>query len=248
MSRYPRRVRIWEEVRVRIQIAPDFSLEPTYTWIALGAAALLVAIRPLWIVTRVAVTLVHELGHALTGMLCGRKFTGFVVRSDMAGHAVTSGPASGFGLGLTTWAGYPAPALFAAALVFTATSGWAAPMLAITALILLVCLVRVRTALTGLVVVATLAAIVALLWWRDDALQASALVGAAAFLLVGGWRQLAAVAASRDQNSDPNRLATLTRVPRTVWVATFALVMATATIVAGWLFADATDLLSRFVN
>ena len=41
----------------------------------------------------------------------GRRFTGFVLRGDMSGHAVTVGPARGLGRVLTTWAGYPAPAV-----------------------------------------------------------------------------------------------------------------------------------------
>ena len=76
---------------------------------------------------RLAVTLVHELGHALVGLAVGRRFTGFVLRGDMSGHAVTVGPARGPGRVLSTWAGYPAPAVVGAALVWAAGRGWAAP-------------------------------------------------------------------------------------------------------------------------
>ena len=56
------------------------------------AAALAALVDPLWRVLRLRVTLVHELGHAFVGMLVGRRFTGFVLRGDMSGHAVTVGP------------------------------------------------------------------------------------------------------------------------------------------------------------
>ena len=47
--------------------------------VALGIALLAVVVTDVWRVLRVAVTLVHELGHAVVGMLVGRRFTGFVV-------------------------------------------------------------------------------------------------------------------------------------------------------------------------
>jgi len=59
----------------------------------LVAALVAVAFEPLWRIVRLVVTLVHELGHASVGILAGRRFTGFVLRGDMSGHAVTVGPA-----------------------------------------------------------------------------------------------------------------------------------------------------------
>ena len=56
---------------------------------------------------------------------------------------------------------------------------------------LLAALTRVRSALTGLVVLTVTAATGALWWWRDDALQQQVLVGVGLLLLVGAWRHLA---------------------------------------------------------
>src|SRR6476661_4004970 len=95
--------------------------------VALVAALLVVAVPAVWQVLRLAVTLVHELGHAMVGLAVGRRFTGFVLRGDMSGHTVTGGPTRGPGRVLSTWAGYPAPAVVGAALVWTAGRGWAAP-------------------------------------------------------------------------------------------------------------------------
>ncbi len=206
---------------------------PGLTWRELaavaGVALLLVSVGPLWRVVRLGVTLVHELGHAFTGILCGRRFTGFVLRADMSGHAVTSGPTRGLGLTLTTWAGYPAPALLALGVLAAVGHGWAAPLLVAGALAVLVATPRVRSFLTGLVVLVVLAALGALWWWRDDRWQAAVLVGGALVLLVGAWRHILAVAAGGDRGSDPAVLARLTRVPRVLWLLSFTAVAAACT-------------------
>lgn len=184
---------------------------------------------PAWRTLRLGVTLVHELGHALVGMACGRRFTGFVLRSDMSGHAVTVGPARGAGMVATTWAGYPAPGVVGAAVVLLATVGWSAPALSVVLVGLLAALTRVRSALTGLVVLTVTAATGALWWWRDDALQQQVLVGVGVLLLIGAWRHLATLLPRPEPASDPGALARVTGVPALLWVASFALVLAGAT-------------------
>ena len=184
---------------------------------------------PVWRVLRLLVTLVHELGHALVGVAVGRRLTGFVLRSDMSGHAVTVGKPRGFGRAATTWAGYPAPAVVAVALVWLARAGYAAPTLAALLALLLVALPRVRSALT-LVIVLAVGAALALLWWhRDDTVQAQVLIGVALVLLVGGWRHLGAVVASPTSDSDPGVLSRLSGIPTIVWNATFAATLAVST-------------------
>ncbi|HQV92799.1 MAG TPA: M50 family metallopeptidase, partial [Phycicoccus sp.] len=156
-------------------------------------AAAVVLIGPIWRVVRLGVTLVHELGHAFAGILSGRRFTGFVLRGDMSGHAVTVGPTRGVGRVITTWAGYPMPALVAVALAWVVNRGYAGAALAIILAALLVALPRVRSVLTLVVLLAVALILGALWWWRDDARQAGVLVGIALILLVGGWRHLWAV-------------------------------------------------------
>nr|WP_179423751.1 M50 family metallopeptidase [Pedococcus badiiscoriae] len=197
--------------------------------VAVVAAVLVVAVPPVWLVLRVAVTLVHELGHALVGLAVGRRFTGFVLRGDMSGHAVTVGPARGPGRVLSTWSGYPAPAVVGAALVWTAARGWAAPVLTVLLVIWLLTLVRVRSLLTAAVMMVALAATAALWWWRDDSVQAQVMVATGIVLLVGAWRHLGAVMSSRTRGSDPAVLASLTHVPALVWNASFVLACAAAT-------------------
>lgn len=196
---------------------------------ALALAAILVVLQPLWQWLRLGVTLVHELGHGLVGVLVGRKFTGFVVGGDGSGHAVTSGAPRGAGRVVTTWAGYPMPALIGAGLVGAALAGWAAPVLFVVLVVLALTLVRIRSFLT-LVVVAALALGVGWLWWSGpDTAQAYALLASGALLLVGAWRHVYAVLRGGRGIDDHRVLAQLTRVPSAAWVASWVLVMGAAT-------------------
>ena len=88
----------WQLVRSRtVPAGADLAIGAPAVTVALVAALLVVAVPLVWQVLRLAVTLVHELGHALVGMAVGRRFTGFVLRGDMSGHAVTVGPTRGLG-------------------------------------------------------------------------------------------------------------------------------------------------------
>lgn len=217
---------ITERVRPAAQ-APELAAPALVA--ALVVAAVAVTWRPAWAALRLAVTLVHELGHAAVGVAVGRRFTGFVLRSDMSGHAVTVGRPRGPGMIAMTWAGYPAPALLGSALVWLGAHGWSAPTLAVGLLALLAALPFVRSGLTAAVVLGTGAA-VGCLWWAGTAvLQQQALVAIGVVLLVGAWRHLGAVAARPTPASDPGTLARLTRVPTGLWVLSMALVCGLAT-------------------
>lgn len=195
-------------------------------------AALVVALVPtVWLRLRIAVTLVHELGHAIVGVLSGRRFTGFVVRGDMSGHAVTVGPARGFGRIATTWAGYPMPALVGLLMLWAATRGYAGAFLFACLVTLVLVLVFVRSAGTFVTVVAAAAGVGALWWWRNDEVQVLAVVTTGLVLLVGAWRHLGALvgAGRRDPGSDAAVLGQLTGIPAFAWLGTFAATLAAAT-------------------
>lgn len=218
-----------EQALDRVQPGPEVSLALAELGIVAAVALGLVLIPPLWQVARLGVTLVHELGHAAVGVLVGRKFTGFVLRGDASGHAVTKGRGSGPGLVATTWAGYPAPALLAAGIAVAAGRGWAAPVLAVLGLVLVVALVQARSLLTAAVTIGALAGVAALWWFGEPLLQAQVLTGLAAVLLVGAWRHLVAAARDTSAGNDARVLARLARLPRPIWLATFALVCGWAT-------------------
>ena len=203
-------------------------------WLPVAIGLVLVVVPPLWRLVRIGVTFVHELGHAGVGVLVGRRFTGFVIRGDMSGHAVTVGRRRGPGLALTTWAGYPMPALVGAGLVWVALAGWAPLLLLVMAAGCLLTLPFVRSWTTAGVTLAVGAAAGALWWWRSDARTATVVLAVAAVLILGAWRHWAAVARS-PRGSDPAELARQTGWPGWFWVGTQLLVIAAATTLAGWL-------------
>lgn len=220
----------WSSAWERMQPGPaPWTGQGDLPWVALAVVAALVAVPPLWRAVRVLVTVVHELGHAVVGIVCGRRFTGLVLRGDMSGHAVTVGRERGLGRVLSTWAGYPAPAVVGAAAVRLAGAGWSAPLLGVTTALLLVGLLRVRSWYTAVVMLTLTAATGALWWWGGAELRGAVVLGSGAFLLVGAWRHLGAVMTHPSAGSDPAVLARLTRVPRSLWLASFILVLAAAT-------------------
>lgn len=223
-----------EQVWSRVVPEQGIALVGPTVVVVLVAALVAVAVGPVWRVVRLGVTLVHELGHAGVGMACGRRFTGFVLRGDMSGHAVTVGPARGVGRVLTTWAGYPAPGVVGAVVVWLAVRGWSAPVLTGILAVLVASALRARSGLTALVVGVALVAAGALWWSGPPQLQAQVVVGVGLVLIVGAWRHLGAVLATTDTAvSDPGVLARLTRVPGAVWNATFVVVLAWASWLAG---------------
>lgn len=220
----------WTEILLdRARPGSSLSLPPFGVGLAGFVALAGIAWRPAWQRLRLAVTLVHELGHAAIGVAVGRQFTGFVLRGDMSGHAVTRGRPQGLGLVATTWAGYPGPALVGAGLVVLAGQGWAAPATTVVLAALLVALAYVRSGLTFAVTGAALIATGALWWWRIDELQEIVLVSIGLVLLVGAWRHLGALLPRPGRGSDAGMLARLTHLPGLFWVATFAAACASAT-------------------
>ena len=145
---------------------------------------------------------------------------------------------------LTTWAGYPAPGVVGALAVWLAVRGWSAPVLTGILAVLVTSALRVRSGLTALVVAVALVGAGARWWAGSPQLQAQVVVGVALVLIVGAWRHLGAVVAAKERAvSDPGVLARLTRLPRAVWNATFALVLGWATWVAGSAVLDASGTL-----
>lgn len=216
------------------RIAPGQAADPRALWVAL-ALVVLVMVWPTarrW--GRTLVTVVHEAGHAAVGLMVGRKFLGFVVKQDLSGHAVTAGPTRGPGRVATTWAGYPAPAVGGALLVAAGLGGWAGIVLLLALVALLILLVMSRSLRTGALMIALLV-LTAALWWWGHSWRGGAVAGIGLALLVGAWDSLGDVARSRGGGQDHRTLAELTRVPSGVWLLTWFVADALATVAAGWI-------------
>lgn len=204
-------------------------------WIlaVLVAGLVVVAVPVLWRPARLAVTIVHELGHAVVGILCGRRFTGFVVNGDMSGHAVTVGRSRGVGRIASTWAGYPAPAVVGALLLQIGLGGWSRTALTAVLIALIIALPFVRSAHTLLTVLATVVVVGAVWWWGGPTGTAGLCLGAGVLLLLGAWRHLGAVAVGGRRRDDPQQLAELTGVPAWVWILTQLLAVLAC---SGWAY------------
>ena len=77
---------------------------------------------------------------------------------------------------LTTWAGYPAPGVVGAVVVWLAVRGWSAPVLTGILAVLVAAALRVRSGLTALVVGVALVGAGALWWAGAPQLQAQVVV------------------------------------------------------------------------
>src|SRR5207302_4543018 len=71
--------------------------------------------RRSWRIGRLAVTAVHEVGHAVVAVLVGRRVTAVHLRADSSGVTYHRGPRRWFGGVATAAAGYPTPGLAAVA-------------------------------------------------------------------------------------------------------------------------------------
>ena len=222
----------WDELVDRLGPGPswlDLGVPQPWLVAAVGLGLALVALPGVWRLVRVGVTIVHELGHGLVGMMFGRSFTGLVLRPDMSGHAVTRGPSHGVGNVVMTWAGYPAPGVVGACLLHAGVAGWAPPVLGLLLVVMLLGLLRSRSVYTVLVALVLTGATAALWWAGPPDVQVLVLTAVGTMLLLGSWRHLLAVMVHSAPGSDPQALARLTRVPAGLWLLSFAVVLGLVT-------------------
>lgn len=211
--------RIWDGA-TSVQPVPDASLV-----VLTGAlAAALVVLPWTWPVVRLAVTTVHEAGHAVVAVLVGRRLRGIRLHSDTSGVTASRGRARGPGMVATLAAGYLAPAGVGVMAASMLAAGRSVGLLWAAVVLLALLLLHVRNAY-GLLVL--LVAGVAAVWvsW-SLAPEAQALVAhllAWLFLLASPRPVLELIGDRRRRRagSDADQLARLTRVPALVWMLLF---------------------------
>ena len=106
-NEYPLCVAVFWDRLIGVQSAPA-------GWVvaASAAAALLVVASPrLWRMTRIAITIAHESGHAAASLLSGRRLEGIRLHADTSGETVSRGRRNGPGIVITALAGYVTPPL-----------------------------------------------------------------------------------------------------------------------------------------
>ena len=214
-----------------------------------AAVALLIVGSPrLWRVTRIAITIAHESGHAIVSVLTGRKLEGIRLHADTSGETVSRGRRNGPGIVLTALAGYLTPPLLGVGAAGLLAAGRVTLLLSVLILLLLAVLVMVRNWYGGLAVITTGAVFAVVIWLASPALRAAFAYAVAWFLLFGGIRPIIELAGTRRQrvrlppgrrlaagnqgSSDADQLGFLTGVPAWAWVTLFAL-FAVAALVIG---------------
>ncbi|MFD3484386.1 M50 family metallopeptidase [Streptomyces sp. NPDC058665] len=197
-------------------------------WLVIATAAVaLIAVgpRPLWRLSRNAVTIAHEGGHGLVALLTGRKLDGIRLHSDTSGLTVSRGKPTGIGMILTAAAGYTAPSLLGLGGAWLLTAHHITLLLWLATALLLVMLVMIRNAYGALTVIVTGAAFLLISWLTSPTVQAAFAYAAVWFLLLGGVRPAFELQSKRRHggapDSDADQLARLTHVPPVMWLLLF---------------------------
>ncbi|MCY0948401.1 M50 family metallopeptidase [Streptomyces sp. H27-S2] len=226
---------LWDRL-TGIQTAPDLWLV-----IVTGLAALAaVGPRPLWRLSRNAVTIAHEGGHGLLALLTGRRLDGIRLHSDTSGVTVSRGKPTGLGMILTAAAGYTAPSLLGLGGAALLSAHRITLLLWAATALLVVMLVMIRNAYGALTVVLTGGTFLLVSWLAPAQVQALFAYAVVWFLLLGGVRPVFELQGKRRHggapDSDADQLGRLTHVHPVVWLVLFH-VVALCSLVGGgrWL-------------
>ena len=147
--------------------------------------------------TRIAITIAHESGHAAASLLSGRRLEGIRLHADTSGETVSRGRRNGPGIVITALAGYVTPPLLGVGACALLAAHRVTLLLSLLLLLLAVTLVMVRNWYGVLSVLVTAGALVAVSWLADPALRAAFAYAVAWFLLFGGVRPVVELARTR---------------------------------------------------
>ncbi|WP_128982990.1 M50 family metallopeptidase [Streptomyces roseicoloratus] len=207
------------------------------TWIVVATAvAALAAVvpRPIWRLSRNAITIAHEGGHGLVALLTGRRLQSIRLHSDTSGLTVSRGRPTGFGMILTAAAGYTAAPLLGLGGAALLASHHVTLLLWLATALLLALLVMVRNAYGIFTVLLTGALFLLVSWLAAPDVQSVFAYAAVWFLLLGGVRPAFELQAKRRHggagDSDADQLSRLTHVPAALWLFFFHTVSLSALI------------------
>jgi hypothetical protein len=215
------------------------------TWVlgALGIAALLVFVPVLSRWSQYFEVFVHESGHALVALLTGKFVAALEVARRGGGCPYTAGGGCSANPA-TALAGYSAPSAAGLSLVAALHQGVDPRTLLLVVLAVpAVMLLFARDAFTVVVIVGVLAAIAVLVHHAGPVSQATAVVIAAAVLLLWGLRSSLGLVQFEGGGTDVQHLTERTGLPAGVWVVAFAGFAAYAIYQAGrWLLTQPVPL------
>ncbi|MFC9789147.1 M50 family metallopeptidase [Rhodococcus sp. NPDC127528] len=191
-------------------------------YLPIAVAAALVLVGPLWGLTRHAVTLVHEAGHAVAAVATGRRLTGIRLHSDTSGLTLSRGKPRGPGMVLTAAAGYLAPSLLGLGGAALIAAGQLRVLLWGAVALIVAMVPFIRNVFGLLVLAASGSTIGAVAYYGSPTLQLHFGYVVIWLLLIGNLRTVVEVARTWSGRSDLDQLRTLTHLPRWVWVVLMA--------------------------
>ncbi|MFE4534348.1 M50 family metallopeptidase [Streptomyces scopuliridis] len=181
--------------------------------------------RPLWRLSRNAITIAHEGGHGLIALVTGRRLDGIRLHSDTSGLTVSRGRPTGPGMILTAAAGYTAPPLLGLGGAWLLAAHHITLLLWLATALLLAMLVMIRNAYGALTVIVTGAAFLLISGLTGPDVQSAFAYTAVWFLLLGGVRPAFELQSKRRYggagDSDADQLGRLTHAPPAMWLFLF---------------------------
>ena len=214
----------WDRLAQPVDVALN-----QWQWLILAFLILVLVVpRPVWRITGLYSTLIHELGHIVAALFTGRYVAGLRLGWDHSGEVRSIGRGK-FSVIIAGIFGYPAPIWVSALMLWWISAGYAGRALGIYALLFLLALVFVRN--WPAFVVCTISAAVALgvvFFAPVDAYLYLALL-IAGFLLLAGLKdfvKLLAVHLWRRKDiaqSDAYLIAAATRTFPSLWLLAIAI-------------------------
>lgn len=177
---------VWEFIHQRWAVQAE--TETAVVVLVVAATLAAVSIPVLWRPLRQASTIIHEMGHVLAAWATGRRVSGIKLHSDTSGVTVSAGKPRGFGMLVTTLAGYPAPGLLSVLMAWLLAAGQAGAALTLYQAVVAVALLLSRN-LIGIVSCTISLVGTGIVWWyADPAVVTYTVVALAIFYAVAGVR------------------------------------------------------------
>jgi hypothetical protein len=208
-----------------------------------GVALLVIGNQSTWHLTRNAITIAHEGGHAVVSLLTGRKLEGIRLHADTSGVTYSRGRQTGPSMVATAAAGYPSPSLLGLGSAYLLATHHVTAMLWLLLLLLAATFLAIRNAYGVMAMLVTLGAVFSVSYFTSMTVQAAFGYATAWFLLLGGVRPVSelhrqrrrAIQRRRPLTSDADQLARLTSLPGGAWVGIFWVVCVAALALGAWL-------------
>lgn len=180
-----------KELWSRVGLHDDVSL-PVVALVA-SVAGVVMLLPKLWPKTRFWVTYIHELGHSATSIATGGGLRGMKIHKNSGGVAETyrkKGLIGWLSEQLTTYAGYPFPALVSLIMTVSTNVGFSSILLLALAVISTVAILFMRN-LRGLGLALLIAGISGLaFWFTPPEFHAALMLLLAGVLIAGGVRSV----------------------------------------------------------